>query len=146
MQLSRRRSAIEYAVVAYEMFFMILAAYSFAVNPNTEVLQTFSRDLGIGLTNEMFAYGCAIGALISLSVLTVRRYDVQRYLYVVAATPILAYTIPVGYNAFANHRPGLGPIVYMAIYAPFVLLAFTTWRANGEPAADVSTNTDANPA
>ena len=146
MQLLRRRTAIEYAVVAYEVFMLSVAASSFLSNPNTEVLQTFSNDLHIPLTNDMFAIGCALGVLVSLSVMLFSSNGTKRYLYIVAVSPLIAYTAPVGYWAYANQRPGLGPIVYVAIYLAFVLLAFATFREDGgdKSTVNVPANRDAN--
>ncbi len=125
---SPKPTPLELAVVLYEVVILLLAAYVFATTPNTTIFDRFSHDLGIEITPRFFAVLSLLCAALSLAVLRARSIDFKRYLYITAATPLILYTLPVGWNALVTRMSGLGIVIYIAFYTSYVLLALATWR------------------
>ena len=123
-----RRSYLEYAVVVYEVFLLLIAAYFFHVRPNTELFETFSRDLGIALTGDTFVVLCLIGCVMAVFVLLERVRWRQQLLYSMASFPLVVYSVAIGVYMARTRTPGLSVVVYLIVAIPLWLLALTTFR------------------
>lgn len=121
---------LEGAVVAYQVIILLLAAFVFWQLPNTAIFDRFSHDLGVEITPRFFAALSFASVFLSVAVLRATTIGLKRYLYITAASPLVLYTLPVGWYALATHMSGLGVIVYLSFYVSYVLLALTTWRSS----------------
>lgn len=136
------RSRLEYTVVIWEVFVLGIAALSFQRNPNTATLDRVAADLGIYLTNDLFAVGCVLGMFISMLTLLADTCRKKRYFYTTAINALVIYTLPIGYYAIATSRTGfvsLSAFAYVMLWVPFLLIAWAAFREDNHAAVAQST-------
>lgn len=136
----KEQRGIERDALLFLFVLLVIAAWTFYANPNTEMFARFSQDLGVLITPAPFVVLSALCALATPFILRIRRSKTRKWAYITCASPFVAYVGPVGYYAWVTGRPGLGPAVYVLFYLAFVLIARGTFREVGDGAA-ASTDT-----
>lgn len=128
------------AAVAFEIYTLLLGVILFHNRPNALVFEQFNRMTHIHLTGDFFAILCAFGAVGSLFTLFIRNPRTKQQHYLVCASPLILYAVPLAVYSFLTGGSIYSIWTYTIIYFAFLLIAFGVFRGddNGEPNAPTS--------